>query len=386
MKIVHVISGLNQGGAEKALYKLITHKEDTKFIIISLGSEGIYEKQFTYHNNIQLPLKKIQLVNLELKSGIIKFIKGLVKLFMLLKNEKPDVVQTWMYHADLLAGIIAKLAGVKKIYWTIVSYDLSSNLIGIRTAFIARLCAIFSYFIPEKIIVVAKSSIRTHNNIGYKKNIYTYIPIGFEIPNFDLNSNNFTDLNLIKMINDNRKKNKLIIGSVARWDPQKNHKLLIKAISILQKNKCNFFCIFVGTNINIKNLELMKLLKKYKVSENNYILIDHVDSIDELMINLDIFVLSSITEAFPNVLGEAMSNGIPCIATEVGDCKVIINKTGWMIASNNASQLYKTIINVLNLIKDKNNWQSRKNDCILQIKNNFSVEKMYRKYKEIWSS
>ena len=106
MKILHIITGLNDGGAEAVLYRLCKFDSAHKHIVVSLMVEGKYG-----------PLLKelgVKLYCLNMPAGRIRF-SGMIKLFKLLRQHKPDVIQTWMYHADLIGGVVGRLAGIKNI-------------------------------------------------------------------------------------------------------------------------------------------------------------------------------------------------------------------------------------------------------------------------------
>ena len=116
MKVLHIITGLNHGGAESALYRLVTfHKIDTiENIVVSMTDRGFYFNE--------LSIEGIRVFTLDMPRRSISVI-GLFRLWKIIRYEKPDVVQTWMYHSDLIGGIVAKLSGVKKIIWGVVHYN-----------------------------------------------------------------------------------------------------------------------------------------------------------------------------------------------------------------------------------------------------------------------
>ncbi|MGZ8105975.1 hypothetical protein ACXU9T_11220 [Proteus mirabilis] len=104
-KIIHIITGLNNGGAEGVLYRLCKYDLANDHVVISLTTDGKYGSMLRDIN--------VNVICLHLKS-FSSTLPSLIKLYKIIKKEKPYIVQTWMYHADLIGGIIAKLAGVKK--------------------------------------------------------------------------------------------------------------------------------------------------------------------------------------------------------------------------------------------------------------------------------
>jgi hypothetical protein len=130
MKILHIITDLSQGGAQKLLFKLIKNDTQNSHVVISLMGYGHYKEIF----------HEMGIVNyaLGMNNSLLDLIK-VIRLFKLIKKEKPSHVQTWMYHCDLLGGIVAKLAGIKKIYWGVVAYNLDASVMKFRSRLIIKL-------------------------------------------------------------------------------------------------------------------------------------------------------------------------------------------------------------------------------------------------------
>ena len=104
------------------------------------------------------------------------------------------------------------------------------------------------------------------------------------------------------------------------------------------------------------------------------------------MNELDLTILPSLSESFPNVVAESMACGTPCISSEVGDVKKIIGEYGWVVPIGDSISLANKIIEVKEIKKDKVKWRAIKDGCISQINNNYSIEKMVNKYNKLWSS
>ena len=105
------------------------------------------------------------------------------------------------------------------------------------------------------------------------------------------------------------------------------------------------------------------------------------------MNGIDLFILSSISEAFPNVLNEAMACGTPCVSTDVGDAALILGDTGWIVPPKDPKIIVDAVMNAAKERESRNiSWLQRKDDCHERIKENFSLTKMIKKYKEVWRS
>lgn len=375
MKVLHVITGLSQGGAESALFRLVTYKNiNCEHVIVSMTDMGIYGSK--------LRDAGIEVYSLDMPRRKLK-IKGCFKLFKIIKTISPDVVQTWMYHSDLIGGIIARIAGVRKIYWGIVNFNLHRSITPLSTIITAKLCALISSFIPYKIVSCSEKSIDVHRSFGYRSK-FIYIPLGYEMDIYrpDLNARNRIRREW------NISENTLAIGCVARWDPQKDHKNLIKAFSILYKNspnKSNLKCILIGPQMDHDNNALQSLIRDIGIDPNSILTVGRANDIPSVMNAIDLHVLSSLGEAFPNVVAEAMACGTPCIVTNVGDASTIVSDTGWIVEPGNSTTLSNALLNATVEFTNVENWKLRKLKCREWVVNNFSLEKMVVRYNNIWN-
>jgi glycosyltransferase involved in cell wall biosynthesis len=371
MKVLHIITGLKRGGAETLLYRICQFDEDYEHTVVSLTDAQNYGKLLGKIN--------ISVHALNFPNGKIK-ISGLVKLYKLIKKIKPDVVQTWMSHADLIGGIIARCAGIKNIFWGVHHTFLIRGKSKIATMLIVRLNAILSFVIPKKIIYCAKKSREIQESIGFKKSKGIVIQNGYDIKSFK------EDMSLERNFRDEIgiSPDSFVIGHVGSFDPLKDQKTLIESLAYLNCNKFNFTAVLVGTNLDSTNKKLVKLISDNGLSSHVHLLGIRND-ISAVMNGIDIFILSSISEAFPNVLNEAMACSTPCITTNVGDAALIVGNTGWIVETRNPKALAEASIEA---IKEKNSnkksWMHRKESCRKRIVNNFDFEKMIKKYKEVW--
>lgn len=368
MKIIHIITGLGDGGAEHTLYKICKYDHNNIHIVISLTGIGKYYSLLS-NLGIKVYCFKINFFSLFEFFSLIKLLNSL----------KPNIVQTWLVHADFIGGITSRLVGIKKIIWNIRYSNLEIGKTKLTTLLIIKLLSKLSYIIPKAIVVVSKKSKLIYQILGYDKKKLIFIPNGYDLS--ILNNDLTRRQNFRKKIKFT--KTIPVIGNVSRYDPKKDHKNLLKALSIIRSKNIEFLCILVGTNINKKNLKLMNEIKKLNLS--SYVkLLDQNNDITSVMNGLDIFVQSSsYGEGFPNVVAEAMACGTPCVVTNVGDAAFIVGKTGWTVPPNNSLKLAKAIEQSLSEFRTKN-WNKRRHKARLNIKEKFEISKMISSYNKVW--
>ncbi len=160
MQVLHIITGLSDGGAEAVLYRLCQFDNENNHVVISLQNEDKYG-----------PLLKdlgIDVYTLDFLNGKVRML-GLVKLFYLIKKIKPDVIQTWMYHADFIGGVVGRIAGIKNIVWGLHHTTLVKEKSKRSTILIAKINAFLSNFVPKKSFTVLQSPKKSKNQLALKK-------------------------------------------------------------------------------------------------------------------------------------------------------------------------------------------------------------------------
>jgi len=374
MRVLHIITGLTQGGAESALFRLITSKYNNPsvtHIVISMVDFGVYGKR--------MQDKNIEVYMLNMPRGI-PSLKGLRKLWSLIRNIRPDIIQTWMYHSDLIGGVIARLAGYNNVVWGIVNFNLDPSVAGRSTRWTAKLCALLSDIIPRRIISCSQKAITSHQEIGYSKKKFVNIPLGYDLAEFYYDGIAAAALRKAWGITDGTP----VIGCVARWDHQKDHQNLLRAFGMISSEFPEVVCVLVGPWMDDQNEDLVALVNKINGAENKIILAGRVDSIPNAMSALDLHILPSLGEAFPNVVAEAMACETPCIVTDVGDAAAIVNNTGWVVPPANSAALADKLRVALRNMYVKEDWQQRSIACRKRIEENYSMQRMIRSYKDLW--
>lgn len=374
--ILHIISGLGDGGAEGVLYRLCCNDSANQHTVIS----------FLHADKYSQPLENagVSVIHLNLVRGRIH-IRDVFKLYKVIKNINPDIVQTWMYHSDLLGGTLAKLCGVSKVFWNVRHSDLDISKTKRSTVYIAKLCAAFSRFIPAKVICCAEQAKQEHIRIGYLSKKMIVIENGYDLSRFQR-----IQTGALPLLNEKFKllssKERPLIGMVGRYTAEKDHNNLFHALHLLDIKDCDFFLVLAGNGVDYDNKNLLDLIDHYKLN-NKVMLLGPVLDIPSLMNHLDFHILSSSSEGFPNVLAEAMACGTPCISTMAGAAERIIGDTGWLVPISSPEKLADAIQDaILEFEQHNEKWNERRMIAEQRIKDNFSIDVMVDKYNEVWSS
>lgn len=339
-RVVHVIIGLNVGGAELMLKRLVLHSQKTgqfEHSVISLTDLGVIGPD--------LQDQGIEVYSLGMKS-IASVPKVFLRLKKLLKEVKPDVVQTWMYHADFLGGLAAKSVGIDNIIWGIRTTDVSQGA-SKQTVHLSKLCAKLSYYIPNSIVCAAHVSKDYHVGIGYDEFKMMVIPNGFDLE--ALSSTEEDGLDIRRQFD--LSPDDILIGSVGRFNPVKNQKLFVEVASTLIKDFPDLKFMLVGRDNDSENKELMSWVKQHNLVDN-FRLLGQRNDVPKCLKAMDIFCLHSRTEGFPNVVGEAVLSDTTCVAVNVGDVGVLLDKESISL-SNDALGISNAIKNYLAYPKDK---------------------------------
>lgn len=368
--VLHIITGLNDGGAEAVLYRLCVYDQNNRHHVISLIDGGKYGPM--------LEARGVSVTCLNMPRGRLTF-KGLRTLRAELRDKKPDVVQTWMYHADFLGGIIAKLTSNVRVYWGIRHTTLDATKSSRGTIWIAKLCTILSYIVPTKIICCAKKSREIHTELGYAKDKMCVISNGYDFSVFKPSRS----LGKATRVTLGLEAEGLIIGCVARFNAQKDHANLLAALAILRQRGIAPICLLVGVGLEQGNTELVTMIESFNL-DSQIRLLGTRNDIPDIMNALDLHVLSSaFGEAFPNVLAEAMACGTPCVTTDVGDASVIVGEAGWIVPPSDPEKLANMIATALEAVRGPERSSLRK-AARAHVVGNFSIENMVAAYHANW--
>lgn len=371
MRVLHIITSLDTGGAEKMLYKLLSGMDKTRFEsrVICLIPPGPVEKQI---RSLGIPVESLGLERGRVSPG------GLIRLLKKTRDWKPDIIQTWLYHADLLGYLAARIFGIKNLIWNIRCTRMELEKYSWVTEWTVKACGFFSNY-PKVILA--------NSDIAKDQHIHTY---GYNDKKFQIILNGF-DLSVFKPDREAGKKirqeldipeDSMCVGLVGRYDPQKDHLSFIRAASIVTQRFPDMIFVLAGKNVDMNNSEIIYLIKEMKLN-NNFRLLGERSDIPDIMNAMNVYCSSSaFGEGFPNVVGEAMACGLPCVVTDVGQSASIVDHTGFVVRPGNHDELADSLIKLASLPGDqlkKLGEEARK-----RVAKYYSLEKIVKEYENLY--
>lgn len=367
IKVLHIITSFECGGAQTSLKRLIkfSDKEIKNKVIVLKGKNIFYDF---------LPLNESDILFLDINS-IPKLLKGILDTIKFIFKNKIEIIHSWLPHSDIFACLIKIFLPKIKLIWSIRYSELNKKNTKKLTLIIIKFLKYLSYIFPSIIIFCSNKSLQYHKKKGFcpEKLFLIYNSV-----DPDLFKN---DINILSKTNNNKL---FTFGTLSRFHPIKDHLTLLKSFSVLPKDiKSKVQLFLAGDGLEEINIELKNMLRKY-IPDIKVVLFGEIKNIKAYLSDLDIFTLSSVSESFPNVLAESMAVGTPCISTDVGDASKIIGAEGWIVPVKNFNQYSDAIIASFNLNKKRRKELSL--NAKRRIKLYFSNEKYVKSHFNIYRS
>jgi glycosyltransferase involved in cell wall biosynthesis len=343
MLVLHIITDLTTGGAELMLERLVLHQSRDgrhRHHVISLRTLG--------QVGPRLRAAGIEVEALGM-NGPAALAARFVRLVRRIRRLRPDIVQTWMYHADLIGGLAARLAGRRALLWGIRIADISPA-IGVSRSLIwsRRICVRLSRTIPRRIVYVAQSARRVHEALGYAPEKSVVIPNGYVLPSLcevaEARHRLRAELGLDE--------DSVLIGSAGRFSPQKGYRGFVAAARDVAGRFPQARFLMFGRDVVWENEELAGWIREAGLAARFHLLGERREVLDWLAA-LDVFALFSISEGFPNIVAEAMSACVPCIVTDVGDSALLVGDSGIVISSGDLGGLTNGLERLISVGEDE---------------------------------
>lgn len=338
MKILHFITTMSSGGAEKMLSKIVTLDDENEHIIVTL-----------FDSELHYEIKNVKLINISGKNNLLSNFLAIFKLKKIVNMEKPDIIQTWLKlnyygpflklfsHAKLIAnyrnGYTDNFKKIQIKLLNIWNKNFDNNIFVSETALEERLINGFNFTKP---IIITN---------GFKSQSYRY---------------HFKD-------------DSLTIGHISRFHKVKNQQMIVDSFNEFSTNK-DVSLILAGRNLkdNLTNItdEKIEFLGNLKDTSIFYK-------------NIDVLILASHSEGFPNVIGEAMSYGVPVIASNAGESHKIIGESGFKLFHNTKDELTSTMEKIYvnkEILLEKSVWAKA------IIDENYDINMIIKKYQDLYRS
>lgn len=297
----------------------------------------------------------------------------LPKLVKLVREIQPTILQTWLYHADLLGTAAAILSNRARLVWNIRCSDMNLAHYPWTTRVTLKLLALCSR-VPQTVIVNSHVGQRFHQEIGYRSRRWRVIPNGFDVDEFRPQPAVYRswreELGL--------RPDTIVIGMVARIDPMKDHATFLQAARQVAAARDNVAFILVGKGVDLLASQTNVLDLAGKVH-----LLGVRPDMESIMPAFDIFSLTSaFGEGFPNVVGEAMACGVPCVVTDVGDSAFLVGEGGRIVPPMNPDLLAREWLNIIDM--DRGQRLQLGEVCRERIKHHFSLRSVVNKYQQCY--
>jgi len=369
LRVVHVIGGLALGGAETLLYRLATQQlPGVEQEVICLGPPDWY--------SAQLQERGIPVHHLDMNSPLETWSGGR-RLRKLLRERRPDAVQSWLYFANMLSSISAGSGG-PPVVWS----NHSSHFEGIGLA--SRLSAYAggagARRLAKFVINCSQTAADWHARIGYSNVPNAVVHNGYDPAVFRPDEQARTESRKGLGVGGDL----FLISSIARWHVHKDIPTLLKAVRLAADQGVPLRCLLIGRDLDAGNRELLSEIRRTGCEDLVEPLGPRSD-VPELARALDLHVLASRNEAFPNVVAETMLSGTPNVVTDVGDSSLMVGNTGWVVPRAEPAKLAAAIAEAWKESTGaKPEWQARRERARARIANNFTFEKMAEAYARIW--
>lgn len=333
IRVTHIITDLDVGGAEVLLHRLLahTHGNGTVAEVISLEGDG------PLVNDMRELGVTVHILHVARGTRMARAVRSIESI---LRSSHADVVQTWMYRADVFGGLAAKRAGIPVAWGLHAAPTRKTERLGLMTRMGLRFTARLSKSVPSAIVCCSHETRRVHAEIGYDADKLVVIPNGFEPAEPNESDQLRSELHLGP--------DDLLIGRVGRDHPQKDTPCLLAAFARVRAQIPEARLVLVGQGFSEGLIERAGPRDAGLDSASVHLLGPRSD-VARLNSAFDVVVSSSYSEGLPVVLGEAMAVGTPVVATDVGDSALLIDDPARVVPPRDPDALAAAIVKVLSL-------------------------------------
>lgn len=314
LRVLHVTTDLDIGGAENMLASLVVgrHEPGLEHAVASLVPDGALASR--------LRAAGVAVHDFNLRSAAAPL--ELMRLAALIRQFSPAAVLGWMYHGNLAASLAVTLAGRRRrtgVIWGLRCSNMDLSQYSAQLRLVVRAGALLSG-VPDVVTANSDAGLAWHLKLGYRPRQTLVIPNGIDVDRFRPDAQARAAVRRTLGLTSDA----FVLAHVARRDPMKDHGTFLAAMEGLPE--AHALLIGAGTE---------------RLSDQPRVLrLGHRDDVSELLAASDAVVSSSAYgEGFCTALAEGMACGLPAIATDVGDARVILGETGSVVPPRDAAAL-----------------------------------------------
>ena len=370
IRVMHLIAGLSAGGAEVMLKQLVSAMDPLRFenSVVSMTNGGIIAEQ--------LKSRGVGVECLAMRRGI-PDPAGWVRLNSRLRRFRPEVLQTWMYHANLLGSLIIRNWPPTRLVWGLHHSNLSWKMNKAQTLLVVRACALLSHRAPDAIVCCSEAARRAHYAVGYDSEKLVVIPNGYDTGTFQPDEQAAGALRRELGIPEASP----VISLIARFHPQKNHRCFIQAASIVNRIRPDAHFVLAGAGADNENPILAEWIALSGATQRFHLL-GPIQQVQHVMAGSTVVASASAGEAMSNVIGEAMACGAVCVVTDVGDSAAVMGDRGVVVAANDPKALAAGVLSALALTPEARRSLGRA--ARQRIEENFGLSRTVSEYEALY--
>lgn len=320
ISVLHLITSLEAAGAQTMLRNLVLFSEGKglRHCVVTMTDGGPNADILRAHG--------IPVETLGMRRGR-PTIRGALRFAVVLRRRRPRIVQSWLYHADLLGLFGRPLAGAR------VVWNVRSATHGGLDAFVTKACARLSSW-PDAVVVNSEAGRRIHADLGYRPRRWCLISNGFDVDTFKPSRESRVAVRReLGLAHDTP-----LVGLIARWDALKGHDTFFSAAARLLEHVPSTHFLLAGEGITPEQATISAWLFRHRLGDRVHLLGPRSD-VPHLTAALDVACCTSVGEAFPNVVGEAMACAVPCVVTDVGDVSRLLGNPEFVVPAGDVAAL-----------------------------------------------
>ena len=337
MRVLHVITALGIGGAERMLSKLLRANalaDTEQRVIAMLPGGGLVASMRAAGTRVD---------ELDFLGGV-PVLTGALALARVVRDYDPDLVQGWLYHGNLGASLARAVSrrrvplvwGIRQSLPTLEGENVLAR-VGIA---LNRWCS----GRPDRLLFNSRTSLAQHRAAGFNVQRAEYLPNGFETRDFAPNAAARARWRAEWQAGDET----VVFGLLARYHPVKDHAGFLKSARAVHLERPDTRFVLAGTDVVEDNQAPTELIRDAGLADCVHLLGERHD-VPDILAAIDVYVSSSAREAFSNSVGEAMSCAIPCVVTDVGDSLAAVGDAGVVIPPGNPAALSAAMIEMADL-------------------------------------